>query len=123
MHLVADDALLFARRQRRPSPAASDRPVAIGYILSRAASAAPQNQESEMPAAIDHRVTTLAELEALYDKPSGPSIVKEIDHVNGHYRALIAASPFVVTATSGPEGLDCSPKGDAPGFVRVADDR
>ena len=39
------------------------------------------------------------------------------------YAALIAASPFAVLATSGPEGLDCSPRGDRPGFVRVADPR
>lgn len=31
--------------------------------------------------------------------------------------------PFAVLATSGPEGLDCSPRGDAPGFVRIVDDR
>ena len=38
-----------------------------------------------------------------------------------HYRAFIEASPFVVLATSGPEGLDCSPRGDPAGFVRVVD--
>ncbi|WP_306419209.1 pyridoxamine 5'-phosphate oxidase family protein, partial [Methylobacterium radiotolerans] len=37
--------------------------------------------------------------------------------------ALLAASPFAVLATAGPEGLDCSPRGDQPGFVRVADPR
>ena len=45
------------------------------------------------------------------------------DHITPHYRTLIEASPFVALATSGPEGLDCSPRGDKPGFVRVADDR
>jgi PPOX class probable FMN-dependent enzyme len=73
--------------------------------------------------AADHRVTTMDALEALYDKPYGPSIVKEIDHVNATYRKFIEAAPFFVLATSGPEGLDCSPRGDAPGFVRVADDK
>ncbi|MFK5037124.1 pyridoxamine 5'-phosphate oxidase family protein, partial [Klebsiella pneumoniae] len=34
---------------------------------------------------------------------------------------FIEASPFVIVATSGPEGLDCSPRGDPKGFVRVAD--
>ena len=71
----------------------------------------------------DHLVTTVEGLEALYGKPSGPAVAKEIDHINSGYRALIEAAPFVVVATSGPEGLDCSPKGDAPGFVRVLDDR
>jgi hypothetical protein len=49
--------------------------------------------------------------------------VKEIDRLTPHYRALIAASPFVALATAGPEGLDCSPRGDKPGFVRVLDDQ
>jgi uncharacterized protein len=71
----------------------------------------------------DHRITTLEALEALYDKPYGPSIVKEVDHINAHYRKFIEAAPFFALATGGPEGLDCSPRGDAPGFVRVADEK
>jgi hypothetical protein len=71
----------------------------------------------------DHRVTTMAALDALYDQPHGASIVKEIDHVNAHYRAFIEAAPFLALATNGPDGLDCSPRGDAPGFVRVPDER
>ncbi len=71
----------------------------------------------------DHLVTTMSELEALYSgKPFGPSLVKEIDHINPQYRALIEAAPFVVLATNGPDGLDCSPRGDPPGFVRVRDE-
>jgi PPOX class probable FMN-dependent enzyme len=31
--------------------------------------------------------------------------------------------PFVVIASAGPDGLDCSPRGDPAGFVRVADER
>ena len=50
-------------------------------------------------------------------------MVKEIDHINGSYRKLIEAAPFVAVATSGPEGLDCSPKGDARGFVRILNDK
>jgi uncharacterized protein len=68
-----------------------------------------------------HSVTTLEALAALYDQPYGPAIVKEIDHVNAQYRKFIEAAPFFALATSGPDGLDCSPRGDAPGFVRVAD--
>ena len=71
----------------------------------------------------DHLVTTIEELEALYEKPAGASLAKEIDHISAGYRALIEAAPFVVIATCGPEGLDCSPKGDAPGFVRILDDK
>ena len=71
----------------------------------------------------DHLVSTIDALEALYDKPYGPAIVKEIDRVNAHYRAFIEAAPFFALATSGPDGLDCSPRGDAPGFVRVQDEK
>jgi len=70
-----------------------------------------------------HQVTTEAELEALYGLPSGAAVYKEIGHISEHYRAFIAVSPFVVIATSGPEGLDCTPRGDPAGFVRVVDDR
>jgi hypothetical protein len=67
-----------------------------------------------------HRITTLDQLQAIYGEPVGNSLVKELDHISDHYRALIEASPFVVVATSGPGGLDCTPRGDPPGFVRVA---
>ena len=58
----------------------------------------------------DHRVITLEALEALYGEPYGPAIVKEIDHINPHYRKFIEAAPFFALATCGPEGLDCSPR-------------
>ena len=48
---------------------------------------------------------------------------KEIDHINPQYRAFIEAAPFFVLASVGPEGVDCSPRGDAPGFVRVTGER
>ncbi len=66
-------------------------------------------------------VTTMDQLMGLYEAPSDVSSAKEIDHVSDHYRAFIEAAPFFALATGGPEGLDCSPRGDAPGFVRVAD--
>ena len=68
-------------------------------------------------------VETVEELEALYGHPKETSILKEITRITPQYRALIEASPFVALATSGPEGLDCSPRGDLAGFVRVHDDR
>jgi PPOX class probable FMN-dependent enzyme len=71
----------------------------------------------------DHLVTTMGQLEALYGEKMGASVIKEIDHINEGYRKLIEAAPFVAVATSGPEGLDCSPKGDAAGFVRILDDK
>ena len=69
-------------------------------------------------------IATLADLETLYQPAPAPtSIVKQTSHITSHYRALIEASPFAVLATSGPEGLDCSPRGDKPGFVRVEGER
>jgi PPOX class probable FMN-dependent enzyme len=68
-------------------------------------------------------ITSLDQLDTIYGKPGAPSLVKEVDHITPHYRAFIEASPFCALATSGPEGLDCSPRGDRPGFVRVVDDR
>jgi PPOX class probable FMN-dependent enzyme len=70
-----------------------------------------------------HQVTSIAQLEALYGLPAGAAVVKEIDHINAEYRAFIEASPFFALSTCGPEGLDCSPRGDDPGFVRVVDER
>ena len=68
------------------------------------------------------RITTLEQLESLYGRPGETSLVKETDRVTPHYRAFVEASPFAVLATGGPEGLDCSPRGDVPGFVRVGED-
>ena len=73
--------------------------------------------------ASEHLVTTMAQLEALYGEKMPAAVVKEIDHINNGYRKLIEKAPFVAVATAGPEGLDCSPKGDAPGFVRILDDK
>jgi uncharacterized protein len=71
-----------------------------------------------------HTISTMAELEALYTEPVyPPAKVKETDRITKAYRALIDASPFFALATSGPDGLDCSPRGDPKGFVRVLDDR
>jgi PPOX class probable FMN-dependent enzyme len=71
----------------------------------------------------DHTVTTTAQLENLYsDAPFGAAVFKETDRITPQYRRLIEAAPFCVLATNGPEGLDCSPRGDPPGFVRVADE-
>lgn len=69
------------------------------------------------------RISTIAELEALYGQPGEAALVKVTDRVIPEYAAFIAASPFVALATCGQEGLDCSPRGDLPGFVRIVDDR
>jgi hypothetical protein len=67
------------------------------------------------------QIQTLAELEALYGTPLGASLTKEVDYITDNYRVFIEKAPFVVIATCGPDGLDCSPRGDPAGFVRVVD--
>src|SRR4029450_5563797 len=73
--------------------------------------------------ALENAIVTAAdELATLYARPSERVLRKEIDHVDKVARAFIAASPFLVLATGSRQGLDCSPKGDKPGFVQVEDD-
>lgn len=68
-------------------------------------------------------ITDLETLESIYGQPREAATVKEIGRIIPEYRAYIEASPFVALATVGPEGLDCSPRGDRPGFVRVRDEK
>ncbi len=69
-----------------------------------------------------HDVRDAASLRALYDRPLAPAaLFKECREIHPLYQRYIEASPFVVLATRGPQGLDTSPRGDAPGFVQVAD--
>ena len=71
-----------------------------------------------------HTISTIAELEALYTEGVyPPAKVKETDRITKAYRALVEASPFFALATNGPNGLDCSPRGDPKGFVRVVDEK
>lgn len=71
----------------------------------------------------DHQfdITSLAALEDLFGQPAQASLAKELDHIDEYYRQWIAASPFLALATVGPDGLDCSPRGDPRGFVDVID--
>ena len=67
-------------------------------------------------------ITSEAELTAIYGpRDTVVATIKEIDHISDHYRMFIDRSPFVHVATSGPGGLDCTPRGDPAGFVRVVD--
>lgn len=68
-------------------------------------------------------IVTVEELEAIYGQPNDASTVKVADRVTPPYRVLIEKSPFAALATVGPEGLDCSPRGDLPGFVRIHDEK
>ncbi len=72
---------------------------------------------------LSHDLTTLTDLEALYARPAGASLAKEVDYLHPHYRAFVEAAPFCLLSTMNGNGGDCSPRGDAPGFVQVLDDR
>ena len=71
----------------------------------------------------DYLIRDEAALTALYGEPSAGAIAKEIDYIHPNYRKMIEASPFLVLATCGPGGLDCSPRGDPAGFVHVVDEK
>src|SRR5262245_44166792 len=94
-----------------------------GYSPPQGMGAAPRGLTPSTRGAPMHRITTQEQLDALYGKPAEAPLIKEIDYISDHYRAFIDKAPFVVVATVGPEGLDCSPRGDPPGFVRVRDAR
>jgi PPOX class probable FMN-dependent enzyme len=68
-------------------------------------------------------IRTVEELKAIYDGTSEASMAKVTTTLTAEYRRMIEASPFLALATVGPEGMDCSPRGDKGGVVRVADDR
>jgi uncharacterized protein len=71
----------------------------------------------------DSFVTTTEQLEAIYGKPLERAVQKELPALSPEYRPFIEHAPFMVLASVGPEGVDCSPRGDAPGFVRILDDK
>jgi PPOX class probable FMN-dependent enzyme len=66
-------------------------------------------------------VTDIETLEKLYGTPATASVRKEVDHIHPHYQRFIEASPFVLLASSGPGGMDVTPRGDPAGFVKVQD--
>lgn len=68
-------------------------------------------------------VTELSDLEAVYGAPVEASLVKVARHITPHYRRLLEASPFFTMASAGPEGLDCSPRGELGGGFVIADEK
>lgn len=72
---------------------------------------------------MSNRIESIAALETLYSAPLQTSLDKETPVLNAAYRRLFQACPFATLATLGPGGMDCSPRGDAPGFIRIIDDR
>lgn len=72
---------------------------------------------------VSHDLATDSEVCDHYGEgPGATSIVKEVDHLHPLYRPYVEAAPFAVLATLGPRGLDASPRGDAPGFIQIADE-
>jgi len=69
----------------------------------------------------DSHIDSVEALESHYKAAVPTSLTKELDYISDHYRAFIEKSPFVVIASSGAEGLDCTPRGDPAGFVQVLD--
>jgi uncharacterized protein len=67
------------------------------------------------------KISSIAELESLYGPPVERALWKEIEYLSEHYQQFIQASPFLIMATYGEKGMDCSPRGDPAGFVRVVD--
>lgn len=70
----------------------------------------------------EHEISSLDQLEALFDPPGEAAIRKETDRIVPVYRRMIEASPLFVMATSGSGGLDATPRGDPAGFVEVLDE-
>jgi PPOX class probable FMN-dependent enzyme len=72
----------------------------------------------------DNLVTSEQELREIVGTPGARAVLKERPVLDGHCRAFIAHSPVVLIATAAADGrCDVSPKGDAPGFVLVLDER
>lgn len=61
-------------------------------------------------------IDSIGALEALFGPVQEASRRKEVAGLPPVYQAMVRASPFCVLATAGPDGLDASPRGDAPGW-------
>jgi PPOX class probable FMN-dependent enzyme len=80
--------------------------------------------EPTEPAKLTQPLTSVESLRALIGEPGAPALRKQIDHLDAHCRHFIALSPLLfISSTSGDGLCDVSPKGDAPGFTQVLDDR
>lgn len=69
-----------------------------------------------------HTIQDLAALTALYGPVAEASLRKEVDHLHPVYQQWIQASPFAILATTGPQGLDASPRGDPASLVTIQDE-
>lgn len=79
-------------------------------------------REMTMANHFDEVVSSRQALRSIIKEPNRKVSHKAIDHIDDICRRFIAASPFVIVATRGADGLvDVSPRGDPPGFVQVLD--
>ena len=69
------------------------------------------------------KILSIEALEGIYGEVTERSLWKEIGHINPHYQAFIEHSPFLILATYGVKGIDCSPRGDPAGFVRIVSEK
>lgn len=69
-------------------------------------------------------VTSVDALRELYAAPGERAVRKQLSSLDPHCRRFIELSPFLVLATAGEAGgMDASPRGGAPGFVKIHDER
>ncbi len=71
-----------------------------------------------------YTISSIEELEAVFDEVNPISLAKETDYLTPAYQSWLEKSAFFALATSGPEGLDCSPRGDQEGTLfKIVDNR
>ena len=68
-------------------------------------------------------ITSIDALRQHYGVVSAAAKNKETPRINDAYRQLLEAAPFFALASVGPDGLDCSPRGDAGGLIEILDDQ
>ena len=79
--------------------------------------------ERSSPSIPAETVTDVSGLDELYRPPHPLVLDKVVDHIDPSVAAFLAQAPLVVLATSDGDGVDASPRGGPPGFLRVLDDR
>ena len=123
MRARASDGLLDHRLQREVAGAAApDKTIVnIGSAEFHARQLVQAIRGRRIGAAMSV-IATVEQLEAIYGPVADAATVKVAKWITPSYRRLIEKSPFVMLATSGPEGLDCSPRGDGSGCVRIHDE-
>jgi PPOX class probable FMN-dependent enzyme len=67
-------------------------------------------------------IGSVDELRRLYAEPGERAVRKQLARLDRHGRRFIELSPFVVIASAGAGGMDASPRGGEPGFIRVVDE-